>query len=107
MTKANTLIDQYLAHKAAIDSAQEAVKKAQTASRDVLRQILTGQGKGPHDIGGKPCLIVDRSGTLCLMPALRPKVQRKPKEPKEAKAPKEPKKTAAKTSKGSTASAVV
>lgn len=90
-----SLFEQYVAKKAEIESAQEAVKVAQVASRDILRQILTASGKGPHDIGGKSSLIVDRNGTLCLMPALRPKGSVKPKaepkEPKAAAAPKAPK----------------
>jgi len=94
MAKTTNLIDEYITRKADIEEAQTAVKTAQDAARDVLRQILESSGKGPHDIGGKKCIIVDRSGTLCLMPSRIPKPKTETAKEGGTKAPKSSKKKA-------------
>lgn len=87
-----SIFDQYVAAKAEVEAAQAAVKAAQVASREILKQVLADHGKGPHDFGGKKCIVVDRKGVLCLMQSMRPKVTKAAdKEPKPAKAPKAPK----------------
>lgn len=80
------LTEKYLKLKTQVEELTTKAKDAQAESRDVLKEILDAEGKGPHDFGGQQFKIIDRKGVLCLYPQKAPGTVRKPRVPKAKKA---------------------
>jgi len=94
-----SLFDKYVANKAETETTQAQVKTLQAEGRDILRQILEKEGKGPHSFGGKMARIIDRKGTLCLFPERGPRVKKAAEKPAAASSGETPAPKAKKASK--------
>jgi hypothetical protein len=69
------LIKEYIESRETAFALEQKADAALEASRAVLQKLLDASGKGPHEIKGERFIIVNRKGTLCLMPEKRKKAK--------------------------------
>lgn len=62
------LIDAFLEQTKTLDKVEKALEIVKTRRSTLVKQLFEGHGKGPHDIGGKLCNIVQKGDTFFFLP---------------------------------------
>lgn len=67
----NTLVSEYEVEAANIERLQSELQATQERARSTLEALMGAHGKGPYAVNGKDVVVLRRKGTMCTMPAVR------------------------------------
>jgi hypothetical protein len=73
----NELIAAYETAASNVETAQEQLNSALSTARSCLEKLLSEHGKGPYTVNGKSVVVLRRKGTMCTMPAVRVRKNKK------------------------------